>query len=200
MDLVAKYVLSHREKTEVSCENKTCSQGSFQCAKQETSYSTAGQNQLVHQLVVPGPITSCDWTHQSQLLLVMSSGAPQEVGRMGTSGWNTTCSEKVTLTDDISQWRLYNSSVSKHSFQLPPFWRVINIRILAWLRGQLAQKYSAIWRPHDRHWQTSPPPHQETLTTEGMNIFTFLLYLYPSLSQLSSLDWPAHQQKHKCWW
>ena len=44
------------------------------------------KNQLVHQLVVPGPITSCDWTHQSQLLLVMSSGAPQEVGRMGTSG------------------------------------------------------------------------------------------------------------------
>ena len=58
MELVAKYVLSYREKAEVSCENKTCSQGFFQYDKQETSYSTAGQDQLVHQLVLTGPVTT----------------------------------------------------------------------------------------------------------------------------------------------
>lgn len=97
--------------------------------------------------------------------------------------WKTACSGKVTLTDNISQWQLQYWSISKHSSQLLPHWRVINSTIFAWLWiSEHKNTLLEIWRPHDRHWQTSPP--WETPTGEGMNIFTFLPYL--CISHLST--------------
>lgn len=98
MELDAKYVLSYREKTEVSCENKTCSQGSFQCAKEKSSYSTAGQNQLVHQLVLTGSVTT-----PSSDDLWDPTGGGQDGNQGAVERVEHPCSEKVTLTDDSSQ-------------------------------------------------------------------------------------------------